>query len=246
MLTLHNEIFPVEKEKTFFTYLGSLTTPPCAEIVTWLVMETPLIAGTSQINYLASLIGDPIGDNSRPVQPTLDRLITHYYIPATHAPTALPPGGVAAIVLVLLFVFFGAIAYCSLSLTKENRIIFCGKVTNYEFLGYFNFPFVQKASGSINNAPGSDQYEEEEEEEEEGIKEAPKKGKAKGKTRGGSDEEEERPRGGAKKKSKAVDDEEEDEERPKDKKPAKKGGYGGAGDDEDFDAPSSKKTGRGH
>lgn len=45
-------------------YEGSLTTPPCSEGVTWLVMVTPVEASVEQIAVLHKLLGD----NARPVQ----------------------------------------------------------------------------------------------------------------------------------------------------------------------------------
>jgi len=261
LLALHAEIFPANKAKTFFTYPGSLTTPPCAEIVTWLVMETPLYAGTQQIQFLASLIGSPKGDNSRPLQALGQRTISHFTVSTTTAAT-VPPGGVAAIVILLILVFAGAIAWCSLSLTKNNQILFCNKQTNYEFLGYFVWPPVRhRPAGSINSGPASDDVDDEgEEEEEEGIKEQPKKTRATKepprKTKGGDDDDDDEEqqlkpqRGDAVKKKAPVDDDEEEEPPRQAKKPPQKkpGGYGttATNDDEDFDAPVPKKSTRGH
>jgi len=89
-------------------------------------METPLVAGQGQIAFLASLIGAPKGDNSRPVQALGQRTVSHFAV-TVYTPASVPPGGVAAIVLLLIFVFTGAIAWCSLSLTKNNQILFCTK-----------------------------------------------------------------------------------------------------------------------
>jgi len=51
-------------------------------------METPLVAGKAQIAYLASLIGDPKGDNSRPVQPLGQRTVSQFAV--THTPAKVP------------------------------------------------------------------------------------------------------------------------------------------------------------
>lgn len=53
-----------------FRYTGSLTTPPCTEGVSWLVMTTPVEASAEQLHALESLFE---GGNNRPVQPLNDR-----------------------------------------------------------------------------------------------------------------------------------------------------------------------------
>lgn len=57
---------------SFVTYSGSLTTPPCSEIVTWVVSTTPIIVPKSQIKALESHLGFP---NNRPLQPVNARPI---------------------------------------------------------------------------------------------------------------------------------------------------------------------------
>lgn len=52
------------EDLSYYTYPGSLTTPPCSEIVTWIVLKTPLEASQAQIDA----INDVFGDNARPVQ----------------------------------------------------------------------------------------------------------------------------------------------------------------------------------
>ncbi len=52
----------------FDRYEGSLTTPPCAEAVDWVVLRTPITASVAQINKVAAHF--PF--NARPIQP-LDR-----------------------------------------------------------------------------------------------------------------------------------------------------------------------------
>lgn len=51
-------------DRAFFRYFGSLTTPPCSEIVRWVVMETPVTLSQSQIQQFSALF--PL--NARPVQ----------------------------------------------------------------------------------------------------------------------------------------------------------------------------------
>lgn len=51
--------------QTTFRYSGSLTTPPCTEGVSWLVMTTPVELSAAQLSTLATLFEHP---NNRPVQ----------------------------------------------------------------------------------------------------------------------------------------------------------------------------------
>ncbi len=54
------------KDRDYFYYDGSLTTPPCSEGVRWLVMKQPITLSGEQIAALKKAIGF---DNNRPVQP---------------------------------------------------------------------------------------------------------------------------------------------------------------------------------
>ena len=54
-----------------FRYAGSLTTPPCSEIVTWTVHKEPVAASADQIAAFAKLFAN----NFRPVQPLHRRFI---------------------------------------------------------------------------------------------------------------------------------------------------------------------------
>jgi len=56
------DLYP--ESKGYYTYSGSLTTPPCSEIVTWFVFSEPIKASGDQLAKLHSLIHD----NYRPVQ----------------------------------------------------------------------------------------------------------------------------------------------------------------------------------
>lgn len=51
--------------QTYFTYSGSLTTPPCSEGVRWLLMTTPVMISAEQ----AEAFGGIFELNARPVQP---------------------------------------------------------------------------------------------------------------------------------------------------------------------------------
>ena len=53
----------------FYTYQGSLTTPPCSEIVRWLLLDTPVALSAGQIAAFTAIYAN----NARPVQPLGDR-----------------------------------------------------------------------------------------------------------------------------------------------------------------------------
>jgi carbonic anhydrase len=55
----------------YYTYMGSLTTPPCSEDVLWMVMKQPIQLSPDQIAIFARLYPH----NARPVQPDNERLI---------------------------------------------------------------------------------------------------------------------------------------------------------------------------
>jgi carbonic anhydrase len=57
--------------RSYFAYMGSLTTPPCTEGVLWLVMKTPVTVATEQVGIFGKLYSM----NARPVQPANGRLI---------------------------------------------------------------------------------------------------------------------------------------------------------------------------
>lgn len=54
---------------TYYTYPGSLTTPPCSEKVTWLVLTTPIEMSAEQIEAFEAIVEL----NNRPVQPLNER-----------------------------------------------------------------------------------------------------------------------------------------------------------------------------
>lgn len=62
--------------RSYFTYGGSLTTPPCSETVTWLVMENPVEASAEQVKAFHELEHD----NARPVQARNGRALRHFHI----------------------------------------------------------------------------------------------------------------------------------------------------------------------
>ncbi|WP_314437546.1 carbonic anhydrase [Massilia timonae] len=64
-----NEILPARRD--YFTYMGSLSEPPCTENVLWLVMKQPMTASPQQMALFSRLY--PF--NSRPVQQANGRMI---------------------------------------------------------------------------------------------------------------------------------------------------------------------------
>lgn len=59
------------EDRGYYTYMGSLTTPPCSEGVLWMVMRQPVAVSAAQIAIFARLY--PM--NARPVQRAAGRLI---------------------------------------------------------------------------------------------------------------------------------------------------------------------------
>ncbi len=57
--------------KSYYTYDGSLTTPPCSEGVKWYILTAPITVSSSQIREFAKFY--PV--NARPLQPTHTRRI---------------------------------------------------------------------------------------------------------------------------------------------------------------------------
>ncbi|MEX8518702.1 MAG: carbonic anhydrase [Leptothrix sp. (in: b-proteobacteria)] len=59
------------EDRRYYTYMGSLTTPPCSEGVLWLVLKQPVSLSPDQLALFARLY--PM--NARPTQRASDRLI---------------------------------------------------------------------------------------------------------------------------------------------------------------------------
>ncbi|XP_017786525.1 PREDICTED: carbonic anhydrase 7 [Nicrophorus vespilloides] len=56
--TLASILPPFETMERFYTYRGSLTTPPCSEAVTWILFPDPLPVSVSQMNKFRRLKAD--------------------------------------------------------------------------------------------------------------------------------------------------------------------------------------------
>jgi len=75
--------------ESFYHYSGSLTTPPCTEVVTWVVFDKPIVAGPRQLEAFRKVqvqhskgrSGDAtenLEDNWRPVQSLNGRSVFHF------------------------------------------------------------------------------------------------------------------------------------------------------------------------
>ena len=56
---------------TYYSYVGSLTTPPCSEDVRWYVLAAPIEVSPAQVGRFAALYPD----NARPTQPLNERIV---------------------------------------------------------------------------------------------------------------------------------------------------------------------------
>lgn len=63
------------ENKAYYTYEGSLTTPPCTEVVSWYVFKTPITVSLSQVKQLQKLM--PL-NNYRNEQPLNGRIVKRY------------------------------------------------------------------------------------------------------------------------------------------------------------------------
>ena len=58
-------------DAAYYTYMGSVTAPPCTEGVTWFVLKTPVEISAEQINAFAALYPHDV----RPLQPLNGRVV---------------------------------------------------------------------------------------------------------------------------------------------------------------------------
>jgi carbonic anhydrase len=70
-LNLASDLKLLRKEPYLYAYEGSLTTPPCSENVTWLVLSKPLNALAQQLTALHTIMGS----NARPTQLSNNRKV---------------------------------------------------------------------------------------------------------------------------------------------------------------------------
>lgn len=65
-----NALLPTNK--TYWRFSGSLTTPPCSEGVTWIVLKQPMTLSEAQLKKFTHTMHH---DNNRPVQPLNGRVV---------------------------------------------------------------------------------------------------------------------------------------------------------------------------
>jgi len=58
-------------DRGYYTFSGSLTTPPCSENVTWFVLKHPVTVSTTEIEQFSKLYRD----DARPTQPLYGRVV---------------------------------------------------------------------------------------------------------------------------------------------------------------------------
>jgi carbonic anhydrase len=59
------------RDRGYYTFSGSLTTPPCTEDVTWYVLKHPVSVSRAEIERFSKLYRD----DARPTQPLYDRVV---------------------------------------------------------------------------------------------------------------------------------------------------------------------------
>ena len=59
------------ESRAYYTYMGSLTTPPCTEDVLWMVFKQPMPVSAEQVGIFSRLYRN----NARPIQPSNNRLV---------------------------------------------------------------------------------------------------------------------------------------------------------------------------
>lgn len=69
-LAFEDLLSELDEPLQYWTYIGSLTTPPCTEGVQWVVLNSQQKVSISQLNRFAR----SIGFNARPTQPVNDRI----------------------------------------------------------------------------------------------------------------------------------------------------------------------------
>ncbi|XP_043698982.1 alpha carbonic anhydrase 7-like isoform X2 [Telopea speciosissima] len=64
--------------RKYYRYVGSLTTPPCTQGVTWTIIKRVRTVSAEQVKLLRRAVHDYAESNARPLQPLNDRVIEFY------------------------------------------------------------------------------------------------------------------------------------------------------------------------
>ena len=64
-----NRLLP--QDRAYYTYMGSMTTPPCAEDMLWIVFRQPMSVSEEQVRIFTRLYRN----NTRSIQPSNNRLV---------------------------------------------------------------------------------------------------------------------------------------------------------------------------
>ncbi|KAI3984620.1 hypothetical protein MKX01_003983 [Papaver californicum] len=68
----------LESTNTYFRYIGSLTTPPCTERVTWTILEQVREISKEQVASLRAVMSKENKLNARPIQQLNGRIVELY------------------------------------------------------------------------------------------------------------------------------------------------------------------------
>jgi carbonic anhydrase len=91
-------LIPSDASTNYATYQGSLTTPPCGEVVRWLLFRTPLQVADYQLDLLRSIVAS----NYRPKQPLNGRKVLYSWTNQTDQAN----GGFVASITLAFVLFF--------------------------------------------------------------------------------------------------------------------------------------------
>jgi len=58
-------------DRSYYSFKGSITIPPCSEGIEWIVLKTPVEVSDEQIKQFLRVVGE----NARPVQPVYSRTL---------------------------------------------------------------------------------------------------------------------------------------------------------------------------
>ncbi|XP_020108570.1 alpha carbonic anhydrase 7-like [Ananas comosus] len=64
--------------RSYYRYMGSLTTPPCTEGVVWTIIKKVRTVSEEQVHLLREAVNDGFEMNARPIQKINDRIVSLY------------------------------------------------------------------------------------------------------------------------------------------------------------------------